>query len=365
MKKKFSLYKEIRDKIWLEYSKRLRFITMLKTLIGNRKLLIWGASYKSDWFLELCQRNKILVIGYIDNNRELSRYGNLPVFLPTVLNKEKHFIFVALENEYQEVLCQLSEYGLEEFYDYIYPTKNEITIVENHREYLDLNGNEIQGIINGYHVTLSGGSKLIIGKNCKISRDVKIRLKHNSILAVENDCIINEKCIIELNNGACWIGNASHIGGFSTMFVKNAAVCIGEGFSCSTYFKLGAAQYSVCNIGKDCMFSTDIRVQCSDSHNYYDLVNKENIGMQKEYEVHIGEHVWIGAKCNIRYGADIGAGSMVGLGSLVNKKFPTNVILAGNPAKVVREHVSWIRDSEPFIEDEEFFEPYCYSEEPY
>jgi len=59
---------------------------------------------------------------------------------------------------------------------------------------------------------------------------------------------------------------------------------------------------------------------------------------------------------------DIGAGSIVGMGSLVMGKFPTNVVLAGNPAIIVRRYVAWDREANEFVENKDFFKPYCFYE---
>jgi len=51
----------------------------------------------------------------------------------------------------------------------------------------------------------------------------------------------------------------------------------------------------------------------------------------------IGEDVWIGANCIILPGVSIGAGAVVGAGSVVTKDIPANCIAAGCPAKVIKE----------------------------
>ena len=51
--------------------------------------------------------------------------------------------------------------------------------------------------------------------------------------------------------------------------------------------------------------------------------------------VRIGSNVWVGANSTILDGAVIGDNSIVVANSLVNRRFPPNVIIQGNPAKVV------------------------------
>ena len=53
--------------------------------------------------------------------------------------------------------------------------------------------------------------------------------------------------------------------------------------------------------------------------------------------VTIGSDVWIGGKSVICPGVMIGDRSVIGAGSVVTKHVPTGVVVAGNPAKVIRE----------------------------
>jgi len=50
----------------------------------------------------------------------------------------------------------------------------------------------------------------------------------------------------------------------------------------------------------------------------------------------IKENAWIGANATILPGVTIGKGAIVGSGSVVTKDVEDNMIVAGNPAKVIR-----------------------------
>jgi acetyltransferase-like isoleucine patch superfamily enzyme len=51
--------------------------------------------------------------------------------------------------------------------------------------------------------------------------------------------------------------------------------------------------------------------------------------------VRIGNNVWIGANCSIIDGASIGDNTIIAANSLVNRRYPANVILMGTPAKII------------------------------
>lgn len=52
--------------------------------------------------------------------------------------------------------------------------------------------------------------------------------------------------------------------------------------------------------------------------------------------IEIGDDVFIGMHCLILKGVTIGPGSVVGAGSVVTRAVPPHVVVAGNPARVVR-----------------------------
>ena len=63
-----------------------------------------------------------------------------------------------------------------------------------------------------------------------------------------------------------------------------------------------------------------------------------NIEMKK---VTIADDVWIGARAIILPGAKIGRGTVIAAGAVVpGKEYPENVVLGGNPAKIIKKRSS-------------------------
>lgn len=95
-------------------------------------------------------------------------------------------------------------------------------------------------------------------------------------------------------------------------------------------------------IGKDCMLSSGIYISTTDSHSVISLENKERTN--KAANVIVEDHVWIGMNVTINKGSTFGHDTIVGGHSICNKKYPSNSIVAGVPAKVVREGITWCRE---------------------
>ena len=65
---------------------------------------------------------------------------------------------------------------------------------------------------------------------------------------------------------------------------------------------------------------------------------KEQLDKVKKRPIVIGEGCFIGANSIILKGTTLGKNVIVGAGSVVCGSFPDNVIIAGNPAKIVKEN---------------------------
>ena len=51
--------------------------------------------------------------------------------------------------------------------------------------------------------------------------------------------------------------------------------------------------------------------------------------------------MWVGNQVIILKGTEIADNCVVGSGSVVTKKFTNNLVIAGNPARVVKENIDW------------------------
>lgn len=61
------------------------------------------------------------------------------------------------------------------------------------------------------------------------------------------------------------------------------------------------------------------------------------LGQENDRAVHIGKNVWIGMNSLILKGVTIGDNAIVAAGSVVTRSVPANTLVAGVPARMVRE----------------------------
>lgn len=143
----------------------------------------------------------------------------------------------------------------------------------------------------------------------------------NSTITLENDIEINNRLnvVINGNRGSLKIGKG-------TTFVE-------------TYIEIGSD--GIVSIGDDCMFSYDVKIYQSDQHLIFNKSTGRRINLSKH--VQIADHIWVGRSVTLLGGFSLGEGSVVGAKSVSSGKFSNNIIIAGSPAKIIREDVIWDR----------------------
>lgn len=135
-----------------------------------------------------------------------------------------------------------------------------------------------------------------------------------------SNILINQLCITLGNKGRCEIGNNTRIIDMR-INVAYAAVCIGE----------------------DCLFSSNIIIRTQDEHCIFD--KDSLIRINDPTDVRIEDQIWICENVRLLPGAKIGTGSVVGANAVTSGQFGEHVIIAGVPAKVIRENICWSKDN--------------------
>lgn len=208
----------------------------------------------------------------------------------------------------------------------------------------------------------------------KVRNRGSLRLKkwvigRNNIMNIGEKACLNKVTLkIQGSNNVISIGSNTVIGKGCCIYLfgNNLELSIGNGCTFSHDDELLVQEdNSKLIIGDDCMFSHHINVRTSDAHSVYDANTKKRCNEAKD--IVIGNHVWVTAYCIIQKGCNIGDGCIVATHSVVNQKIapyksainfpsydpartlapskgcPYHAIIAGQPAKVVKENIIWDR----------------------
>lgn len=99
----------------------------------------------------------------------------------------------------------------------------------------------------------------------------------------------------------------------------------------ATIISEGAGIY----IGKDCLIGPCVEIYDTDFHPLDPILRRTHAA--PSVKVVIGDNVFIGSGVKILKGVTIGRNCVIGAGSVVAKSFPDNVIIAGNPARKIKD----------------------------
>lgn len=118
---------------------------------------------------------------------------------------------------------------------------------------------------------------------------------------------------------------------FNCDYGKN--IYLGENF----YANYNCVFLDVCEIriGKNCFVAPQVGLYTA-THPI-DPVERCEHGKEFGKPITIGDNCWIGGHATINPGVTLGNNVVVASGAVVTKSFGDNVIIGGNPAKVIRE----------------------------
>ena len=164
-----------------------------------------------------------------------------------------------------------------------------------------------------------------LGTNSKLYCRIEKR-NSGSEIRIGNDCLINGRLVTEIENSLIDIRDNVFIGGNTIIDCKQEII-----------------------IEDDVLVSYECVIFDHDSHSIIsserknDLNDFKNNSLKwekvKSKKILIKKNAWICARSMILKGVTIGKGSIVAAGSVVTEDVPDYSLVAGNPAKFIKEVV--------------------------
>jgi len=189
------------------------------------------------------------------------------------------------------------------------------------------------------------GNEIVYGHSILSSVMLDI-IGNGNIVRIEDGCVLNGVLFyIRGDNHRVYIGAGCRFNNGGSLWFedRNGSLVIGENTTFEDVHIAVTEPQSKIEIGKECMFAYDIDIRTGDSHSIIDSSTGHRINYAKD--INIGNHVWVAAHSIILKGVSIADNSVIATGSVVVNGFEEQgVIIAGNPAKIVKHNITWSRD---------------------
>lgn len=173
---------------------------------------------------------------------------------------------------------------------------------------------------------------------------IKVGGKNNRLVVGENARLTNCEIRLDGDNNLIEIGAGVKFrsGKIYLRKTSNQYIRIGADTTIENAYLL-VDEASNIDIGKDCMLSAKILIRTGDKHSILDMQTGKRIN--PSCDVRIADRVWIGREAQVLKGAVLQSDTVVGACSVVTRAFDRgNCVIAGAPAKVVREGIRWSRE---------------------
>jgi acetyltransferase-like isoleucine patch superfamily enzyme len=156
--------------------------------------------------------------------------------------------------------------------------------------------------------------------------------------------IIHSGVKVRISNGKVEVGHLSEIHERVVLSAmgrsKSELARISIGDHTSIWYGTVISAHREIIIGRQCAISWNCTIIDSDMHEIIYPTGFPAARSRNE-RIRIGDHVWIGASAVILKGVTIGENSIIAASAVVTEDVPPHTLVAGNPAKPIREIAGW------------------------
>jgi len=150
------------------------------------------------------------------------------------------------------------------------------------------------------------------GKGAKIRSNTRMDLLPFNTFSIGDYSTIEDFCTVNNGVGKVQIGNKTRIG-------------------------IGSVLIGPVSIGDDVRLAQNVVITAL-NHNYQNIAMPISEQGVKAEQIYIGDETWIGANSVILPGVFIGKHCVVAAGSIVTRNVPSYSLVAGNPARIIKQY---------------------------
>lgn len=205
----------------------------------------------------------------------------------------------------------------------------------------------LRNIFYKNRLSISGCNSVEINKDAFLrmkKATIKVSGSGNQLVVARGAVITNCEIRLSGENNKIYIGENVRFrsGKIYLKDTENQSICIDSDTTVEGAYLLVDEAASI-SIGKDCMLSTDIIIRVGDKHSILNSETKQRVNPAKD--VVLEDRIWIGRAVQILKGSYLKSETVVGACSVVTSKFTKgNCVVAGMPARIVKENICWDRD---------------------
>ena len=201
---------------------------------------------------------------------------------------------------------------------------------------------------NVFKIENTESNKLVLGHGTMRDSMITIYGTGNYVEIKDGYDIVNLKILVRGNNNSIIIGedfvvNYNTNAGAVNISAKddNNSIVIGEYAHIRGEAELVCMEGTKLTIGDNFGMSSETIIRTGDGHRIFD--KDTGVRTNNALDIVIGNDCWIARRGIVLKGVVLKDYTILGTGALVTKKYDeSNIILGGNPARVIKRNITWL-----------------------
>lgn len=266
-----------------------------------------------------------------------------------IAGQSDRFFIIMTELKFNEAAQKLlNEYGFDPALDCAFFEHSPIILSGPFEKYEDEYGNRIINCPLNCRMTILGFCNDVVFDRVICPSPTNIKLRNKAKILIGNNTRLSGLITCFSDNWELTTGSNCKLTGVVVDFHKNAKMNIGNDTTIYGDTQISIGYQELIKIGEDCMFAESVMLLCGDCHAIFDIPTQQRINgpyaNKPKKNIIIGNHVWLGKRSCLLAGSTVGDGCVIGACACFKGHCPNNVVVVGNPGKIIRKNISWARD---------------------